>query len=120
VPARYLLDEHFPHAYMRALRRADPSPDVWAIGEPGAPPKRTPDPEILRWCEAGGVMLITNDRRTMAKHLEEHLARGGHILGVFMANPERHMARLIEDLVLVAAAAKEGEFSDHITYLPLE
>jgi hypothetical protein len=119
MAARFLLDEHFPHAYKQALSRADATVDVWMIGEPGAPPHGASDPEILRWRETEGAMLLTNDRRTMPGHLAAHLSDGGHILGLFTVDPARDRARIVEDLVLFAGAAIDSEFSDRITYLPL-
>lgn len=44
---RYLLDEHIPKALLRMLRQLDPGLVVWRIGQPGAPPRETPDPQIL-------------------------------------------------------------------------
>ncbi len=47
MPIRYLLDEHIAPAYRSQLLRADPDLEVWIIGDPGAPPRGTLDPEIL-------------------------------------------------------------------------
>jgi len=46
---RFLLDEHVNRAIQRQLRRLDPRIEVLAIGDPGAPPAGTPDPDLLRW-----------------------------------------------------------------------
>jgi hypothetical protein len=36
----------------------------------------TLDPEILLWCEAHRFILVTNNRRSMPRHLADHLAMG--------------------------------------------
>jgi hypothetical protein len=48
---RYLLDEHLPRALAMAIRQRDPEIVVWRIGQPGAPPIETADPDLLLWCE---------------------------------------------------------------------
>lgn len=50
-PRNYLLDENLSKAYRRALNRHNPEMVVWQIGDAGAPPLGTADPDILRWCE---------------------------------------------------------------------
>ena len=59
---RYLLDEHIAPSYSPQLLRAAPDLVAWLIGDPGAPPRGTLDPEILIWCEENGFILVTNNR----------------------------------------------------------
>ncbi|WP_293121345.1 hypothetical protein [Moorena sp. SIO4G3] len=44
---QYLLDEHIASLYRTQLMRQAPELIVRRIGDPGAPPKGTLDPEIL-------------------------------------------------------------------------
>jgi hypothetical protein len=46
-PVSYLLDENVDAVYASELNRRDPALVVWRIGAPGAPPKGTPDPDLL-------------------------------------------------------------------------
>ena len=92
---------------------------VWAIGDPGAPPRGTPDPDILLWCESQGFALVTNNRRSMPVHLAEHLAAGRHITGIFIIHPDMGIGQMADDLTLIAYASFESEFADRITFLPL-
>ncbi|MEH2179002.1 hypothetical protein [Nostoc sp.] len=48
---RYLLDEHLNPTYRSQLVRRNPELVVRIIGDLDVPPKGTPDPEILIWCE---------------------------------------------------------------------
>jgi hypothetical protein len=116
---RILLDENFPRVYHATLRRLDPELSVWIVGDPGAPPKGTPDAELLRWCEDQDALLVTNDRRTMPRHLAEHLASERHVPGILIFDPGRNVAEMAEDLVLLCRVSLEGEFADRITFLPL-
>jgi len=68
---RLLLDEHVAQLYREQLRRRDPAPTVWQIGDEGAPPKGTLDPELLLWCEANDYSLVTSNRASMLRHLRD-------------------------------------------------
>lgn len=90
---RYLLDAHVERALGLGLRQRDRELIVWRLGDPGTPPLDAPDPAILRWCEIHDFVLVTNNRRTMPRHLADHLNRGGHIPRYPDAQPEDEPAR---------------------------
>lgn len=79
---RLLLDEHVNRAIQRQLRRLDARIEVLAIGDPGAPPSGTSDPDILAWLEESGYILVTENRSTMPVHLSDHFVAGRHIPGL--------------------------------------
>lgn len=116
---RYLLDEHVHPDYRRELLRREPGLEVWLIGDPGAPTRGTPDPEILQWCERAGFILVTSNRKSMPRHLTDHLAQGGHVPGILTLNPDMGMGEVIEQLLLIAGAAHADEYQDQIVYLPV-
>ncbi len=116
---RYLLDEHIPPVYRTQLLRDEPELTVWAIGDPGAPPLGTPDPQILEWCEMHSFLLVTNNRKSMPQHLADHLAQGGHIPGILVINPDIGIGQMIAELTLIAGASREDEYQDLMVYLPI-
>jgi len=116
---RYLLDEHIDPMYRAQLLRAAPDLEVWIIGDPGAPRRGTPDPEILIWCEDHAFVLVTNNRKSMPRHLTDHLALGRHIPGILVINPALTTGQLIDELVLIALASEMDEYRDLLLYLPL-
>jgi len=116
---RYLLDENVNRAIQRQLRRLDEKIEVLAVGEPGAPPAGSSDPEILEWIEQNGYILVTENRRTIPKHLKEHWAKGRHVPGVFFLRPLASLSAIIEDLYLIWVVAEAEEFTDQTIYLPL-
>jgi hypothetical protein len=119
VSVRYLLDEHIPPRLQAELIRREPGMVVHRVGEPGAPALGTLDPEILIWCEEHNCVLLTNNRRSMPRHLSEHLAAGHHVPGIFVVDMERSLADTVEDLILISLASFEAEYRDLIVYLPL-
>jgi hypothetical protein len=116
---RYLLDEHIAPVYRAQLLRAEPELEVWIVGDPGAPSRGTLDPDILVWCEEHHFVLVTNNRKSMPRHLADHLALGQHIPGILVINPALSMGELLDELVLIAGASDELEYRDLILYLPL-
>ena len=115
----YLLDEHIPSEYRTQLLHHEPSLTVWIIGDEGAPPRGTLDSDILRWCEENGFTLVTNNRKSMPRHLADHLAEGCHLPGIFTINLDAPMGVVLEDLILIAGASQEDEYLDRIVYVPL-
>ena len=116
---RFLIDENISPRYRTQLLYHEPSLMVLVIGDEGAPPKSTPDPKILEWCEQNQFILITNNRRSMPQHLEDHLAAGHHMPGIFTINLEVPMRKIIDQLLLIVGASDADEYIDWITYIPL-
>jgi hypothetical protein len=116
----YLLDEHVP-AYLRAaVVRRQRDLNVWRVGEAPAPPLGTSDPDLLRWCETVGWILVTNDRRSMPLHLVNHLSAGGHVPGIFILDMTMSVADAADHLWLIAFASFPDEYRDSIRFLPLQ
>jgi hypothetical protein len=116
---QYLLDEHLNPAYRSQLVRRKPELIMRIIGDLDAPPKGTLDPEILIWCEINGFILVTNNRKSMPKHLADHLTLGRHIPGIFTLNTDHSIGQTVEELLIIAGASFEDEYQDRIEYLPL-
>ena len=118
----YLLDEHLRGPLWRAVRRHNAksrdSIDVVRVGDPDAPPLGTLDPDLLLWVEEARRVLVTFDERTMPQHLEEHLAAGHHLPGVFVIRPRQNLKDVIEFLLFAAFASEESEWQDRIVYIP--
>lgn len=72
----FLLDEHVSFALRALLQRHEPGLIIYPIGDPEAPPKGTPDFELLRWIAVNNCLLITDNRASMPRHLADHLVAG--------------------------------------------
>ncbi len=118
---RYLLDENMDPRYKAQLLRRQPHLVIWSVGDPGAPPRGTLDPDILHWCEDTHFILVTNNRRSMPAHLTDHLDSGRHMPGIITLNDAMNMniGQTVDELVLIALASDESEYRDQIVYLPL-
>ena len=116
---RYLLDEHMPAALRLQLLRHAPDLVVWMLGDPGAPYYGTLDPDILLWCEANGFLFVTRNRKSIPVHLQDHLAIGHHVPGIFVVPPQLALGTIIDQLLLVWGASEAEEYHDLLLYLPL-
>lgn len=116
---RYLIDENISKILRTQLLNHEPSLTVLMIGDEGAPGRSTSDPEILRWSEQHQFSLITNNRKSMPKHLADHLSAGHHVPGIFTINLNVSVGLIIEQLILIAGASDEDEYIDQIVFIPL-
>jgi hypothetical protein len=116
---RYLLDAHVERAIAMGLRQREPELVVWRLGDPGTPPLDTPDPAILVWCERHDFVLVTNNRRSMPVHLDDHLRAGGTVPGIFTLNPRLGLGETIENLLDAAQLSLREEYRNQIRHLPL-
>ncbi len=118
MEVRYLLDENLSREWRVQLLRRLPSLTVWIVGDPSAPTQGTLDPEILMWCERHQFLLVTNNRRSMPRHLADHLAADRNIPGILALRKNASMGSAIEDLILIAEVAAIEEFKNRIRYIP--
>ena len=116
---RLLLDENVDPLYRQELLRRETTLVVWRVGDISAPPDTTLDPDILIWCEQNAFILVTNNRKSMPPHLQNHLAQGRHIPGILVLNPKMSVGETIEELVLIWGVSEEVEYLDRISFLPV-
>lgn len=98
---RFLLDENVNPILRNAILSREPEITIWKIGDPGTPIRGTPDPEILRWREDNSFILVTNNRKSIPRHLSEHLSTGGHIPGIIELHPDMTPGEIAEELILI-------------------
>lgn len=117
--SRFLVDECVPAALVRAMRRRIPEAFAAQVGEPGAPPKGIPDPELLLFCERERMLLVTADRTTMAGWIADHIEGGHHTWGVLVVAADSSIAQTLDDLALIYEATQDSDWVDVLYYLPL-
>jgi hypothetical protein len=122
MPLRFVVDEHLrvrlPAAIMRHNLTGGLPIDAVQVGDPPDLPRGTPDPELLRWAEREGRILITRDVHTMPQHLADHLAAGRSSPGVFALRPSASMGQIVAFLELAAYAGDPADYADQVTFIP--
>ena len=116
---RYLLDENISRAVRNQLVFYEPTMNVVCIGDENVPTYGTPDEVILEWIEQTGYVLVSRNRRTMPRHLKEHLAQGRQIPGILLLRKDTSRGTLIEELLLIWHTSKPNEYQNYIEYIPL-
>src|SRR5436305_12904787 len=99
------MDENLNPLYKKQVVAKMAGLIVYAIGDPGALPRGTLDPQILCWCEENNFILVTNNRESMPLHLREHLAEGRHIPGILTINADMSIRDNIEELLFIAGTS---------------
>ena len=115
---KYLFDENLDPRYKATLMRRQPAIDAIQIGEPGAPPRGTKDPEILSYLESERRILVTNNRDSMPDHLEDHRVKGGTNWGIFSLKPNTTFIRLAEELELIWGTTEAEEWLNMLIWVP--
>lgn len=116
---KYLMDENVDPIYATQMKQKTDILTIRSVGDIGTPAKSTLDPEILLWCEEYDFILVTNNRKSMPVHLNDHIIAGRHIPGIFILNPNLSTGQNIDELMLIAECAIDGEYQDQIIHLPL-
>ncbi|MBY0525793.1 MAG: DUF5615 family PIN-like protein [Gemmataceae bacterium] len=114
----YFCDEDVPEGLMACLLKLEPGLAVHGVGESRMPPKGTPDPELLRFAQTLGWTLLTRDKRTMPKHVADHLAAGHHTWGVFILRHGFTFGELADHLIEVWSASEPADWQDRIEFIP--
>ncbi len=117
---RFLLDENLSPRLKAALLRLDREIDVLRVGDEGAPPLQTLDPDILRYLVSAQRMLVTDNRSSIPGHLLDHYQTGGapH-WGIVWVRPDTTIGQLAAELHLVWSASSAEEWLDRTEWIPL-
>ena len=118
IPLRFLVDECVNRDIIAYLRNIEPAMDFLVVGEPAAPPKGTPDPDLLRVAEMLGRVMISGDRSTMSRHLVDHFNQGRHTAGVILLRSDFSVARYAAELRLIWFVTTPDEWTDRTDYIP--
>ena len=116
---RYRLDENIDRVVFKQVRKLEPSIDIHCVGELGFPPLGSSDPNILKWLEKAGYILITENRKTIPTHFSNHIEANRHLPGIFVVTKQLSHMDLVEELILIWETTESEEFKDIILYLPL-
>jgi hypothetical protein len=76
---RFLIDENLAkRAIVEGMRQHNTAIDILHIGDMGALPEGTLDPEVLDYCVRTRRMLVTGNRKSMPQHIAEVFNTGAH------------------------------------------
>ncbi|HEY6558837.1 MAG TPA: DUF5615 family PIN-like protein [Polyangiaceae bacterium] len=114
---RFAADEDFDNDILRALRRRLPEIDLVRAQDAGL--RGANDPQVLEWAALESRVLLTHDVSTMTGHAIDRMRRGEYMPGVIAVHQHLAIARVVEDLVLIATCSTVGDWAGRLDYLPL-
>jgi hypothetical protein len=117
VKLRFLIDENLSLRLKTTLNRHHPAIDGVRVGDAGAPPVGTLDPDILHYLEAEQRVLITDNRASMPVHLADHAAGGGRHWGIFEVRKDAPLGALADLIALYWEASETEEWIDRVEWL---
>lgn len=116
---RYLLDENLSPRVKLTVQRHYPELDVIRVGDERAPAFGTLDPDILHWLEINQHVLVTDNRKSMPSHVEDHFAAGGHHWGIFYVRKQASLLLLAEALYVYWSTTEAESWRDLTEWLPV-
>jgi hypothetical protein len=114
---RFLIDENPPPKLKTAIIRRYPDIDVLRVGDEGAPPLGTLDPDILHYLEDTQRALITDNRQSIPGHIADHFAENRHHWGIFEVRRDAPLKSLIDEIQLYWSASEAEEWIDRGEWL---
>src|SRR2546421_11512015 len=114
---RLATDEDFNNRILRGLLRLRPGLDIVRVQDAGLTGRG--DAEVLEWAAREGRVLLTHDVMTMKQYVDERVAAGLPMPGVFEVSQQTPIAQAIEDILLIAECSLDDEWEGQIRFLPL-
>lgn len=115
----FLLDENLPPRFKLAILRLNAEIDILRVGDSNAPASGTSDSNILIYLQQSQRILLTDNRKSMPEHLQNHWASNGFIWGLFWLKPNATIKELAEEVLLIWSATDAEEWKDRIIWIPL-
>lgn len=109
-------DEDFNNRILRGLLRRNPDLDIVRMQDAGL--IGSSDAEVLEWAARENRVLLTHDVTTMKQAVDERLAAGLPMPGVFVIHQQFPIAQAIEEILLLVECSVEGEWEGQIIFLP--
>ena len=77
-----------------------------------------PDPAMLEWAAARGLVLLTHDRKAIPSFAHTRVAAGLSMPGVFLVSDDMPIRQAIDELLIAAHCLSPDECKDLIKYFP--
>ena len=121
MPLQFVFDENLRGVPWQAVQRYNESCafpiDAVRVGDSADLPRGTSDPDLLRWAEHAGRIVVTVDISTLPAHFASHLSAGDHSPGMFVIMGWVPIRTVIDTLAVAAHASDAAEWRDRIYHI---
>ena len=111
------MDQNFNEHVIAGLTHRDPKLEFVHVREVRL--ASAPDPVLLEWAAANGLVLLTHDRRTIPRFSYDRVAAGLPMPGVFLVSDDMPIGQAIDELLAAAHRLAPDECKDVVMYFPL-
>ena len=112
------FDENLNNNVFRGLLLRQPDLDVIRVQDAGL--AGADDPTVLEWCAKENRVLFTQDASTMIAFASERIVSGKPMPGIWVVTHSIPIAKIIEDILIIADYSLDGEWNSQIRHLPLK
>lgn len=88
------------------------------VGDAGAPPSGTKDPDLLIAAEALGRVLVSNDKKSLPRHLANHYAAGRHTAGIMLMRKNFPLIAYAQAIQNHWATTSADDWIDRTVFIP--
>jgi len=113
----FLVDQNFNEHIVDGLTRRDATLEFIHVRDVGL--AAAPDPTILEWAAAHGLVLLTHDRKTLPPFAYARVAAGLPMPGVFLVSDDMPTGRVIDELLTAALCLTAEECKNVVRYFPM-
>ena len=113
----FLVDQNFNEHIVDGLTRRDATLEFTHVRDVGL--AATPDPAILEWAAARGLVLPTHDRKTIPPFVYARVAAGLPVPGVFLVSGDMPIGQAIDEIHLAVQCLSAEECKNIVTYFSL-
>jgi predicted nuclease of predicted toxin-antitoxin system len=113
----FLVDQNFNEHILDGLTRRDSTLELTHVRDIGL--AAAPDPTVLEWSAANGLVLLTHDRKTIPRFAYDRVAAGLPMPGVFLVRDDMPIGEAVDQLLVAAVCLRSDECNDTVTYFPL-
>ncbi len=113
----FLVDQNFNEHIVDGLTRRDARLEFIHARDVGL--AAAPDPMILEWAAAHGLVLLTHDRKTIPPFAYARVAAGLSMPGVFLVSDDMPIGQAIHEPLIAAHCLTPEECKDIVEYFPM-
>jgi hypothetical protein len=113
----FLVDQNFNEGIVEGMTRRDAALSFTHLRDVGL--GAAPDPVVLEWAAAHGLVLLTHDRKTMIGFAYDRVAAGLAMPGVFLVSDRIPIGQAIDELLIAIHCLSAAECENLVRCFPM-
>ncbi len=113
----FLIDQNFNEHIVDGLTRRDATLEFTHVRDVEL--AAAPDPAMLEWAAAQGLVLLTHDRTTIPPFAYARVATSLPMPGVFLVSDAMSIGQAIDELLIAAHCLSHDECKNIVKHFPM-